>query len=252
VKTIEYQLAPGVKLEMVEIPAGVFLMGSGSAEPEKRENETPQHEVSLNSFALGRFPVTQAEWFAVMKELPQISEDFRGAHFPVVNVWLEKALEFCALLSAMTGEKFRLPSEAEWEYACRAGTATPFSFGETLTTDQANFNGELPFGNAPKGEFRRRLTPVDAFAPNAFGLYDMHGNVWEWCADVWHENYAGAPADGSAWISNGDQSYCVQRGGSWLDRASNCRSAFRVGDIAHNNENIVGLRICKTVLFSRD
>ena len=245
-KIVEFKIAPNLNLEMVEIPAGSFLMGSDDSETEKRENETPQHEVSLNSFYLGRFSVTQAEWLAVMNDLPETSEEFRGARLPVVNVWLEKALEFCAKLSALTGEQFRLPSEAEWEYACRAGSRTPFSFGETLTTDLANFNGELPFRETPKGEFRRRPTSVGAFPPNAFGIHDMHGNVWEWCADVWHENYAGAPTDGSAWISQGDGSYCVQRGGSWLDRASNCRSAFRVGDIAHNNENIVGLRVCFT------
>jgi formylglycine-generating enzyme required for sulfatase activity len=179
-----------------------------------------------------------------MKSLPAIGEDFRGQNLPVVNVWLERAIEFCGRLSTLHGENFRLPTEAEWEYACRAGTTTPFSFGETLTTDLANFDGGQPFKDTPKGEFRKCLTPVGSFPPNAFGLYDMHGNIWEWCADIWHENYLGAPEDGSAWLTNGDQSYCVQRGGSWLDRASNCRSAFRVGDIAHNNDHIVGLRVC--------
>jgi formylglycine-generating enzyme required for sulfatase activity len=246
VTTIEFKLSNNANLEMVEIPAGRFLMGSGDFEPERRENETPPHEVNLKSFYLGKFPVTQAEWVTVMKNLPPISEDFRGARLPVVNVWLEKALEFCAKLSNFTGENFRLPSEAEWEYACRAGTSTPFNRGASLTTDLANFNGEQPFGQAAKGEFRKRLTPVGSFPPNAFGLYDMHGNVWEWCADIWHENYSGAPTDGSAWLTNGDSGYCVQRGGSWTDRASNCRSAFRVGDIAHNDENIVGLRVCLT------
>ena len=246
-KTIRFELSPAAILEMVEIPAGVFLMGSGELETEKRENETPQHKVNIKSFYLGKFPVTQAEWLAVMKTLPDAAEDFRHDDFPVVNVWLEKALEFCARLSVLTGEKFRLPSEAEWEYACRAHTTTSFSFGETMTTDLANFNGEKPFGKTPKSEFRKRPTPVGSFPPNAFGLYDMHGNVWEWCADVWHENYLNAPADGSAWLTGGDAGYCVQRGGSWIDRASNCRSAFRVGDIAHNDENIVGLRVCYSI-----
>lgn len=231
---------------MAEIPAGSFLMGSADSETEKRANETPQHKVNLQSFYLGKFPVTQAQWFAVMKNLPEISQDFRGGRLPVVNVYLEKAIEFCAKLSILTGEKFRLPSEAEWEYACRAGTTTPFSFGASLTTEQANFNGEQPFGKTSKGEFRKCLTPVGSFPPNAYGLYDMHGNVWEWCADIWHENYLNAPNDESAWLTGGDQSYCVQRGGSWSDRAANCRAAFRVGDIAHNNENIVGFRVCLT------
>lgn len=231
---------------MIEIPAGSFLMGSSDSETEKRENETPQHEVKLQSFYLGKFPVTQSEWFAVMQRIPEISEDFRGNNLPVVNVYLEKAIEFCAKLSILTQENFRLPSESEWEYACRAGTTTSFSFGKTITNAQANFNGEQPFRKTPKGEFRKCLTTVGSFPPNSFGLYDMHGNVWEWCADIWHENYVGAPNDGSAWLTNGDQSYGVQRGGSWIDRASNCRSAFRVGDIAHNTDNIVGLRVCLT------
>lgn len=242
--TVEFTLAPNVILEMIEVPAGSFLMGSAEAKTEKRENETPQHKVSLQSFYLGKFPVAQAQWFAVMNELPEIKSDFRKDDFPVINVWLEKALEFCAKLSKLTGESFRLPTEAEWEYACRAGTLTPFNCGENITTDQANFNGEQPYKNTPKGKFRKMLTPVRHFKPNNFGIYDMHGNVWEWCADVWHENYINAPTDGSAWLENGDQSYCVQRGGSWLDRASNCRSAFRVGDIAHNSDNIVGMRVC--------
>ncbi len=243
-KTVEFKLPEDVNLEMVKIPTGIFLMGSSENESEKRENETPQHKVNLNSFHLGKFPVTQAQWLAGMKTLPDISRDFRGDDFSVVNVWLEKAIEFCAKLSNLTGEKIRLPNEAEWEYACRAGTNTPFNFGETITTDLSNFNGEQPFNENPKGEFRKRLTSVGNFPPNAFGIYDMHGNIWEWCADIWHENYFGAPNDGSAWLTDGDQGYCVQRGGSWIDRASNCRSAFRVGDIAHNNDHIVGLRVC--------
>lgn len=245
-KITEFSLSQNIKLEMMGIPAGVFLMGSSESETEKRENETPQHEVNLQSFYLGKFPVTQAQWLAVAKDLPNTSADFRGDDLPVVNVWLEKAIDFCAELSALTGENFHLPSEAQWEYACRAGTITPFSFGETITTDLANFDGEQPFGQTPKGEFRKRLTPAKNFTSNDFGLYDMHGNVWEWCADIWHENYVGAPNDGSAWLEGGDRGYCVQRGGSWLDRASNCRSAFRVGDIAHNNDHIVGLRVCLT------
>lgn len=244
--TIEFKLSENMSLEMVKIPAGSFLMGSGEFETEKRANETPQHEVRLQSFYLGKFPVTQAQWFAVMKKLPAVSAEFRGDDLPVVNVWLEKAIAFCARLSALTNENFRLPSEAEWEYACRAGTTTPFSFGETITADLANFNGAQAFRESPKSVFRKCLTAVGSFPPNAFGLYDMHGNVWEWCADIWHEDYNGAPTDGSAWLTNGDQSYCVQRGGSWIDRATNCRSSFRVGDIAHNNENIVGLRVCMT------
>lgn len=216
---------------MVEIPDGSFLMGSSADEAVFRENETPQHEVKIQSFFIGKFPVTQAQWLAVMNEVPKIAEDFRGDDLPIVNVWLEKALEFCAKLSKLTGKTFRLPSEAEWEYACRAGTVTAYFFGETLAKDSANFDGE-------------NLTAVGSFPPNDFGIYDMHGNVWEWCADIWHENYLGAPTDGNAWLKDGDRGYCVQRGGAWNVPADRFRSAFRVGDIAHNADNIVGLRVC--------
>jgi formylglycine-generating enzyme required for sulfatase activity len=241
---IEFSLSSTTILEMEEIPAGSFLMGSSPHEPFSRSNERPQHRVEVSQFYLGKYPVTQAQWSTVMDDLPRTGVKFRGAQMPVVNVYLEKALEFCARLSALTGEKFRLPSEAEWEYSCRAGTTSAFSFGDELTPDAANFK-ILPVGKPPAAEeCHSGLTPVGSFPANAFGLYDMHGNVWEWCADVWHENYVGAPSDGRAWIESGDQGYCVQRGGSWDNWADRCRSAFRVGDIAHNDDHIVGLRVC--------
>ncbi len=242
-----FKLTQDISLEMVKIPAGDFLMGAASDESEQRENENSAHSVKIQSFFLGKFNVTQAQWLVVMPELPPMSVWFRGANLPVVNVWLEKALEFCVRLSNMTGLSFRLPSEAEWEYSCRAGTSTPFHFGEAITTEFANYNGNHSYKKLESGEFRQRTTPAGFFkAANNFGLSDMHGNVWEWCSDIWHADYDGAPSDGSSWIINGDQSYCVQRGGSWHDRADACRSAFRVGDIAHNSDNIVGLRVCLT------
>lgn len=242
---ISIQITQNQSINLVKIPDGNFLMGSSPDEIEFRENETPQHEVEMSSFYFGKFPVTQAQWFAVMNELPKISKEFRDNDLPVVNVYLEKALEFCSKLSKSTNKNFRLPTEAEWEYACRGGTSSPFAFGETITSDLANFDSTQPFLKTQKGEFRNALTPIEHFKfANKFGLLDMHGNVWEWCADIWHENYQNAPTDGSAWLSGGDQSYCVQRGGSWRDRAKNCRSAFRVGDIAHNSDHIVGLRVC--------
>ena len=126
---------------------------------------------------------------------------------PVVNVWLEKSFEFCAKLSKLAGKPFRLPTEDEWEYARRVGTLTPFNFGETISANLAEFNGEQPYKQTPKGNFKKTLTPVGHFKPNDFGLYDMHGNVWERCADVWRENYINAPIDGSAWLDDDDQSY---------------------------------------------
>ncbi|MDE5111983.1 MAG: formylglycine-generating enzyme family protein, partial [Trichodesmium sp. St7_bin2_1] len=139
--------------------------------------------------------------------------------------WNE-AVEFCKRLSKLTGRNYRLPSEAEWEYACRAGTTTPFYFGETITTELVNYYGNRTYGNGPKGEYRGQTTPVGQFPANAFGLYDMHGNVWEWCADEWHDNYASAPTDGSVCL-NGDNKYSPLRGGSWAIIPNYCRSAFR-------------------------
>ncbi|MDE5083684.1 MAG: formylglycine-generating enzyme family protein, partial [Trichodesmium sp. St18_bin1] len=145
---------------------------------------------------------------------------------PVECVNWYKAVEFCKRLSKLTGRNYRLPSEAEWEYACRAGTTTPFYFGETITTELVNYDGNKTYGNAPKGEYRKQTTPVGQFPANAFGLYDMHGNVREWCADEWHENYAGAPTDGSVWL-NGNKDLSPLRGGSWAYIPGYCRSAFR-------------------------
>ena len=136
-------------------------------------------------------------------------------------------MAFCEKLSELTGRTYRLPSEAEWEYACRAETTTPFHFGPTITTDLANYDGNYTYGNGPKGTYRQQTTDVGSFPPNAFGLYDMHGNVWERCQDVWHENYEGAPTDGSAWLEGGDQSWRVLRGGSWFGSPDVCRSANR-------------------------
>lgn len=235
----------GVNLEMVEIPGGSFPMGALASEIGSRENERPVHQVNVSSFFMSKFPITQAQWLAIIPTLPQMGNKFYGSELPVVNVWLEKALEFCRRLKELTNLPFRLPSEAEWEYACRAGTTTPFSFGQSITTDFANFNGQLPYNNSSSGIFKQQTTPIGYFPfANGFGLFDMHGNVWEWCADIWHEDYTGAPSDNRAWLTSGDHSYCVQRGGSWLDGANRCRSAYRVGDVAHNTDNIVGLRLC--------
>ncbi|WP_041235344.1 formylglycine-generating enzyme family protein [Dactylococcopsis salina] len=152
---------------------------------------------------------------------------FKGENNPVERVSWHKAKEFCQKLSEQTGKTYRLPSEAQWEYACRAGTTTPFYFGETISTDLANYDGNSRYGNGKKGVYRIKTTPVRSFPPNAFGLYDMHGNVWEWCEDVWHENYEGAPNDGSAWLTEGDHYRRVMRGGSWYPNPRYCRCANR-------------------------
>lgn len=183
-------------IDMVEIPAGTFLMGSPASEEGHCLRERPQHEVTLERFFMSRTPITQAQWVAVMGNNPS---EFKGSNLPVESVSWHDAMKFCDRLSKLTGRTYTLPTEAQWEYACRAGTTTPFSFGETITTDQANYDGNYTYGNGQEGEYRRHTTDVGTFPPNAWGLHDMHGNVWEWCLDEWHDSYAGAPTDGSAW-----------------------------------------------------
>jgi len=221
-------LGNGVKLEMIAIPGGTFWMGSPANEAERGDNESPQHQVTVPSFFMGKYPLTQAQYQAIMGKNPAY---FKGNNRPVENVSWDDAVRFCQKLSQRTGKNYRLPSEAEWEYACRAGTKTPFSFGDNITTDLVNYNGNYPYKSAPKGKYREQTTDVGTFPPtfppNPFGLYDMHGNVWEWCEDDWHENYIDAPTDGSAWNSQSGSNTKLLRGGSWLNNARHCRSAFR-------------------------
>ncbi|MEA5598549.1 bifunctional serine/threonine-protein kinase/formylglycine-generating enzyme family protein [Rivularia sp. UHCC 0363] len=235
-------LGNGVTLEMVEIPDGEFLMGSPADEKEREDSESPQHKVTVESF-MGKFAVTQAQYQAIMGKNPS---NFKGEKRPVEKVSWNDATEFCKKLTEKTGRTYRLPSEAEWEYACRAGTTTPFHFGETITTDLANYNGNETYANEPKGKFRKKTTEVGSFPPNGFGLYDMHGNVWEWCQDGWHLHYNGAPTDGSAWIENGNDWRKVLRGGSWFNNPELCRSAFRTLSYPCIDEDclyLVGFRV---------
>ncbi|MEM1242414.1 MAG: SUMF1/EgtB/PvdO family nonheme iron enzyme [Cyanobacteria bacterium P01_H01_bin.26] len=234
-------------LELVPIEGGSFLMGS--PEEEGDDNEKPQHEVTVQPFLMGRYEVTQAQWKAVARmtkvthELEADPSNFKGETRPVEKVSWDDAVEFCKRLSQKTGREYRLPSEAEWEYACRAGTTTPFHFGDTITPDLANYNGEYTYGAGPKGEYRKQTTDVGIFPSNAFGLYDMHGNIWEWCQDHWHDNYNGAPTDGSAWISNDDTARRMLRGGSWYAYPDGCRSADRSGSARNFGYTYVGFRV---------
>jgi formylglycine-generating enzyme required for sulfatase activity len=200
---------------------------------------------------MGKYQVTQAQWRFVA-QLPQVNREleqdpshFKGDNRPVESVSWEDAVEFCLRLSEHTKRQYRLPSEAEWEYACRAGTTTPFHFGETITSDLANYNGEYSYGQGPKGVYKQETTKVGSFGvANNFGLYDMHGNVWEWCQDHWHSNYEGAPTDGSAWLSNKeDSNRKLLRGGSWNVDPGNCRSAFRYYSYLVSNLNDIGFRV---------
>jgi formylglycine-generating enzyme required for sulfatase activity len=237
-------LGNGVKLEMIAIPGGTFWMGSPANEAERGDNESPQHQVTVPSFFMGKYPLTQAQYQAIMGKNPAY---FKGNNRPVENVSWDDAVRFCQKLSQRTGKNYRLPSEAEWEYACRAGTKTPFSFGDNITTDLVNYNGNYPYKSAPKGKYREQTTDVGTFPPtfppNPFGLYDMHGNVWEWCEDDWHENYIDAPTDGSAWNSQSGSKTKLLRGGSWYHDARNCRSAFRGRDSRDDRLDYCGFRV---------
>lgn len=243
-------LGNGVTLEMVAIPGGTFLMGSPTDEPERKDSESPQHSVSIKPFFMGKFPITQAQWQAVAG-FPKVKIDlnpepsyFKGANRPVETIFWYRAEEFCARLSQKTGRTYRLPSEAEWEYACRAGTTTPFHFGETITTDLANYNGNNTYGSGAKGIYRKQTSDVGTFPANAFGLYDMHGNVWEWCADHWHENYINAPNDKTIWLSSNEASKRVLRGGSCDGNPRLCRSASRNNnDAGFSSHSGIGFRV---------
>ncbi len=224
-------------------------MGSPGDEELRDDDEGPQHNVNLDSFWMGKHPVTQAQWKAVAA-LPKIERDlktdparFKGDNRPIETVTWDDAIEFCKRLSKHTKRDYRLPSEAEWEYACRAGTTTPFYFGPTISPGLVNYNGSYTYGQGPKGEYREQTTDVGSFPPNAFGLYDMHGNVYEWCADHWHNNYQSAPANGDAWVSGGDSSKRVLRGGSWAYVPWYCRSANRHGYARGNLSYRVGFRV---------
>jgi len=261
-------LGNGSMLEMIQIPAGTFKMGSSSSEKELISDDSikylgadlgyfrheyPQHTVTVPSFYMGRFEVTQAQWKAVSK-LPKITKElasepsvFKGDDLPVEGVtWLD-AVEFCDRLSRTTGREYRLPTEAEWEYACRAGTNTAFHFGETIDPEVVNFNGTYPWASGSWGITRQETSPVGSFGfANAFGLYDMHGNVREWCMDVWHDNYNGAPIDGSAWMVGGDDTFRMTRGGSWFQMGSRARSASRRQCATFSHDSECGFRVVAT------
>jgi formylglycine-generating enzyme required for sulfatase activity len=227
-------LSPNIWLEMVAIPSGKFMMGSPESEHERWEDESPQHEVTIEQpFFIGKYPVTQAQWRVIAntsqieRELNPDPSNFKGDNRPVEEVFWEDAVEFCRRLSRDTGRDYRLPTEAEWEYACRAGTETPFYFGKTITGKLANYNSDVIYLQERKAKRKGETTSVGDFPPNAFGLSDLHGNVWEWCLDCWHDNYQGAPMDGTAWLSDEDKVRHVVRGGSWDDDPRICRSASR-------------------------
>ena len=265
------KLAEGVALTMLRIPAGSFEMGAPETEAESTERERPVHRVTLGEFLLGQTPITQAQWRAVAawqrldhedgKLWPESlyldpvaklkePEPFQGEQRPVVNVTWHDAMAFCQRLRLRTGKNYTLPSESQWEYACRAGTTTPFHWGATISTKLANYDGREVYGAGEKGNFRQETMDVASFPANPWGLHDMGGNVWEWCADYWHNNYEGAPEDGKDWLEEdaiGDKierKSRLLRGGSWNARPSRCRSAFRVSGHTGNHGSAYGFRVC--------
>lgn len=236
-------LGNNLAIAMASIPEGSFIMGSPATEEGRNEDENPQHEVKLNSFLMSKYLITQEQYLAIMKENPA---SFQGKNNPVENVDWYNAQDFCQKLSDLTQFKFRLPSEAEWEYACRAGKTTPFSYGETLTTDLANYKGLFNYGKGNAGIYRGATTKVGTFPPNAFGLYDLHGNLWEWCADCWHENYYNAPTNNKPWEDynpDDDELPRVLRGGSWDDTSYYCRSAVRIWTSPSLKGKLIGFRV---------
>ncbi|HEY9627357.1 MAG TPA: formylglycine-generating enzyme family protein [Coleofasciculaceae cyanobacterium] len=264
-QTVQFFVEPlneEVGIDMMLIPAGTFLMGSPEDELDRNNSESPQHEVNVSTFFMGKYPVTQAQW-RVVAAMPQVNRSlepdpsqFKGDKRPVEQASWFDAVEFCDRLSTHTRREYCLPTEAEWEYACRSGTTTSFHFGETITTDLANYDGtddpdgkwSGSYGRGSKGEYRKETTSVDYFEiANAFGLCDMHGNVWEWCQDHWHDNYQGtrsatAPTDGNAWLDKNENNSRIIRGGSWNNLPRNCRSASRYYDSPDYTYSYIGFR----------
>jgi formylglycine-generating enzyme required for sulfatase activity len=254
------QLPGGVMLEMVEISGGSYLMGTNDAEAprliqeikryydkgndaERLTNFTmPQHLVTVGDFYMGKYEVTQGQWKAVMGSLPpKLSVrggEFKGEDLPVVNVSWDEAKEFIEKLNRLTGGEYRLPSEAEWEYGARGGSQEAFSFGPAIRPGVANYNNDIRYGHPIR---------VGSYPANAYGLYDMHGSVLEWCEDDWHDSYRGAPVDRRAWVNISNRApYRVLRGGSWADHAVNCRSALRGNYSPGVRDGTIGFRLSRT------
>jgi formylglycine-generating enzyme required for sulfatase activity len=276
-------LGSGIRLEMIKVQGGTFSMGSAEGELRRKTTEGPQHPVHVPTFYMSKYEVTLAQWSKVRK-MVAVDKDMRPPYFyqfsnlfpdgagpagifillfdlfrwllnctrrrklPMQAMSWYEAAEFCNRLSIKTGRRYRLPTEAEWEYACRAHTTTPFSSGETITSEYVNYDGRYPYGLAPRGRYRKRATPVGKMRiSNALGLFDMHGNLWEWCLDRWHQDYEGAPNTAIEWKSDGDESLRVQRGGSFRTYASRCRSAARRSSDpnppTHELDPTVGFRV---------
>lgn len=236
-----------VELDLSLVKGGILNMGSPDEESFSTYTEKPQHMVWIRSFYMGRYPVTQAQWRTVAS-FPKVERDldpdpsyFKGDYLPVEQVSWEDAIEFCSRLSAISGSGYRLPTEAEWEYACRARTHTAYNFGDEISSELVNYD----YG----GGHKKQTSPVGSFPPNSFGLYDMHGNVWEWCLDHWHDNYHGAPTDERAWLSPDlELGNRVIRGGSWTNNFYPvCRSASRYWFFQSISSSNIGFRVVSSI-----
>lgn len=234
---------------MVVLPAGSFMMGSPESEPGRDKDEGPQHRVQVASFAMGQYEVTFRQWDACVAAggctTQPGDQDWGRGQRPVINVSWNDAQQYAKWLSRRTRQTYRLPSEAEWEYAARAGTPTPFAFGARITTAQANFNGDGTYNGSANGEYREKTLPVGSLAKNAWELYDLHGNVCEWVQDCWHASYQGAPADGRAWVSNCAEDRRLLRGGGWSDDPRVARSALRSRSGPSVRLSDVGFRLAR-------
>jgi formylglycine-generating enzyme required for sulfatase activity len=258
-KSFTEDLGNGVTIEMVEIPAGDFLMGSPYNEKDGGSGEDPVHGVDVQTFYMSKFEVTQAQWRAVAglpKDYTDLNPDpsqFKGDDNPVEQVSWWEVMEFCTRLSRKTGATYRLPTEAEWEYACRGSTmmefflVNPFAFGKTITPEWVNYNGSYPYADGPKGESRNQTVKVGSFGvANGFGLYDMHGNVWEWCGDWYlHNYYSQSPDADPTGPDRGSRR--VVRGGSWGEGAMRCRSAYRGWYVPSVRGSTLGFRLVRTL-----
>ena len=244
--------------KMVVVPAGSFMMGPTPEEPVQLDTEQPRHKVTIKkAYAISQYEITFAEFdrFAEATGYRKPSDKGWGeaywgrTNMPVFDVTWQDAQRYVEWLSEQTGERYRLPSEAEWEYAARAGTTTAFSTGDCIHTDQANFHGRYEFGDCPLPDaYRGKAMPVGSFKPNAWGLYDVHGNMFEWTGDCWHPSYDGAPDDGTAWMNEGDDVNCerrVLRGGSWSGRPADIRSANRTHNDANFKSIFIGFRVVR-------
>jgi len=267
-----YAQQNSVPIDMVLIKGGTFTMGSPANEPERMDHEGPRHQVTVSSFYMGKYEVTQKEYQEIMGTNPS---GIKGDNLPVENVSWYDAIEYCNIRSKKEGltpaytinknqndpnntskfdivrwtvnwnknaNGYRLPTEAEWEYACRAGTTTPFSTGNNITTSQANYDGNDPYNISAKGEYREKTTSVGSFAPNAWGLYDMHGNVWEWCWDWYGDYTSGAQTDP---MGAGSGTVRVFRGGSWYLPEEFVRSAYRASIDPNYREIPLGFRLVR-------